>query len=524
MSNVRSPLAAEIFAKQQAGYPVLAIETYEEGRVSKAVAEAFPNRQVYTYSATSELIDGITGKVVNPQCKWADAFKTVATEKPSRRSDGSEGRGPVLIMFDYQHVVAGPAGYRPLLQYLEAAKDHRALFILVAPSWKLPEELKHAVPVIQLPLPSEAELGVRLDAIETAYKANVSDFALASEVRSAQLRAARGMTLEEAENSFSLSALAGWDAGIVEREKMRLVKSPCMSVEQPISIEALGGLGRLKRYIQEEVLASINDEALRVRGLLLCGIPGTGKSLSAKVTSSLLGWPLVRFDLSAAKGSLMGQSEAAIRNALALADAVSPCVLWMDEIEKCVGGAASSHQTDGGTVSSMVSTLLTWMQEHSSPVVVVATANDYSKLPAELTRAGRFDERFFLDLPRASERVQIARIHLTRLGCSADLAATVAEMADEWTGAEIEQLIKSAARRTARQITPGALEAAAAEIIPMSRNANIKEFRQWASEHLRIANDDEVTAPAPTGRKLEVASDPEHAFPAFQPKGGHFAN
>jgi SpoVK/Ycf46/Vps4 family AAA+-type ATPase len=161
----------------------------------------------------------------------------------------------------------------------------------------------------------------------------------------------------------------------------------------------------------------------------------------------------------------------------------------MDEIEKAVGGHSSSGHTDGGVTLGMLGTVLTWMQEHESPVTVIATCNDYSKLPAELTRAGRFDERFFLDLPSQSEREGVALVHLERLRCSVSFADAISAMTNEWTPAEIEQLVKSAARRTKRELNLQVLESCAKEIIPISKSSNLQQMREWAATNLRKAND-----------------------------------
>ena len=326
---------------------------------------------------------------------------------------------------------------------------------------------------------------------------------LKAPARASLLGAARGLTLNEAENAFSLSSLDGLQSEAVEAEKLRLVKSRCMTVEKARPASDLGGLGALKSYVENEVLPSKDDELLRVRGLILVGVPGTGKSLAARVIASQTGWPLVRFDIAAAKGSLVGESEATLRNALGIVDAIAPCVLWIDEIEKSVGGYQSSASTDGGTTLGMVGALLTWMQEHTSPVLVVATCNDYAKLPPEMTRAGRMDERFFLDLPPKSERMEIAEIHLKKVGVEVDgFPAEIADFTQDFTGAEIEQVVKSAARRTSRKITRQSLTNAAGEIVPISRSRNIKDLREWASHNLRRANDAEQAPPVRTGRKV----------------------
>jgi SpoVK/Ycf46/Vps4 family AAA+-type ATPase len=209
-------------------------------------------------------------------------------------------------------------------------------------------------------------------------------------------------------------------------------------------------------------------------------------------------------DISAAKGSKLGQSESQLRDALATADAVAPCVLWVDEVEKGVGGYASSAATDGGTTLGMVGTLLTWWQEHKSPVLTFATCNDFAKLPDEMTRPGRFDERFFFDLPCDSEREEIAKIHLEILGCKLENLPALVNLTADWTPAEIEHLIKKVARRTGRKPTMGMYDICSREIKPISKRANIQALREWAKENLTPANDVQEEA---TGRKINMRSN-----------------
>jgi len=288
---------------------------------------------------------------------------------------------------------------------------------------------------------------------------------------------------------------------------MKLVRqSGYLEVSRSAAARDLGGLGGLRSYVEDEVIPSAHDPALRVRGLLLVGVPGTGKSLAARVAGGLLSWPVLRCDIAALKGSLVGQSEHQMRAALRLAEAVAPCVLYLDEVEKAVGGYASSAHTDSGVTLGMVGALLTWLQEHQAAVITIATCNDYAKLPAELTRAGRFDERFFVDLPTCAERIEIARVHLARYGACASLAEAVADLSADWTGAEIEALVRSAARRSRRQIDAAALTAAAATIRPISRvrAREIQELREWGQANLRRANSDDEYVAAQPARKLRV--------------------
>lgn len=470
-----------------AGYPVIAVETSEESRVISYFLNRYERSNVFAIAATGGLNNLRTNKVVTGGARYPEAFTHIQGQSES-----------FLLVFDFQYMIHGAPSYRPLLQAMSACKSRGSMIVLISPTWSLPPELRHEIPVISLPLPSPEELERPLNIVTEA-----SSTVLEEEHKTQLLTAARGLTLNEAENVFALACLQEkFPKSIVEREKMRLVRSDYMSVESPRDVSSLAGLGKLKDYVMSEVLPAQLDAKLQVKGILLVGVPGSGKSLSARVIASLLDWPLLRFDLSAAKGSLVGQSEGNTRRALAMADATSPCVLWLDEIEKSVGGYASSASTDGGTTSGMVGTLLTWSQEHTSPVLMVATCNDFSKLPPELTRAGRFDEKFFLDLPTAIERKAIANVHLRDVGCETNWDDVIAEITEDWTGAEIRQLIMSTARRTTRNITLESLERNSRDIIPISKGANIKALREWAKDNLRRANDDEVVEPAPTSRKV----------------------
>ena len=484
-----------------AAFPAVAVSTAEEERFKTELLDAYPERPVFSIAATGGLKDARTGNVIDGQATYPKAFAIAASREQS-----------LLLVFDWQHVCRNAAAYRALKDVFDVLKRQGSCIILVAPSWSLPAELEHDVPVIEYALPTRIQLDAALRIVASSAGTEIDD-----QTTSACLNAAAGLTLQEAENAFALtlveSANAGnlhFDADRIEQEKMRLVKqSGYLEVWPPADPSMVGGLDRLKDYFTDEVMPSRDDPDLRVRGILLVGVPGTGKSLAAKAAGSLLGWPVLRMDVAALKGSLVGQSESNMRAALKLADAVAPAICWIDEIEKGVGGFASSAHTDSGVTLGMVGALLTWMQEHTSPVIVIATCNDYQKLPAELTRAGRFDERFFVDLPTRNERTAIANVHLNRFNCpSAFLADSISEMTDGWTGAEIEQLVKSAARRTNRQPTLDVLKECAKDIKPISRvrAQEIDALRQWARDSLRIANSpanspDEIS---PSGRRLHI--------------------
>lgn len=274
----------------------------------------------------------------------------------------------------------------------------------------------------------------------------------------------------------------------------------------------VGGLETLKGWLAARKNAFSSEKAKAFglpepKGLLLLGIPGTGKSLTAKTVARSWGLPLLRLDVGKVFGSLVGQSEAQIRQAIEAAEACSPCVLWLDELEK----AMSSGGLDGGTSQRVFATMLTWLQEKDKPVFVVATANDVSSLPPELLRKGRFDEIFFVDLPSLKERTEIARIHLARRGRKIN-AAQVAQVTEGFSGAEIEQAIIEAmfvAFADERDVTLEDVVAAAKGTVPLSKTMEKKigALRDWANGRAKFASkpEQEQIGSAPQTRRSGVS-------------------
>lgn len=476
---------------KNAAFPCIAVETVEEERFCRNVL-ALKDVPVFSVSALNLLRDCRTGEVIDKNCPFNKAFAFLASQN-----------GAILLVFDTQKIIGNAMLYRALKEVFGELKQRGSMVVLIAPAWALPAELSHDVPVLQFDLPSREQLGRALD-----YVASNADVSI--DARESLLDSAAGLALQEAENAFALSLVKdkALIPATVEAEKMRLVKSSgLLEVSAPASPESIGGLESLKQYISSEVIPSKGDDLLRVRGLLLVGVPGTGKSLASRVLGSMLGWPVCRMDVGSLKGGIVGQSESNMRAALKLVDAIAPAVLWLDEIEKGVGGHASSAQSDGGTTLGMIGQLLGWLQDHSTPVICIATCNDYSKLPAELTRAGRFDERFFVDLPSSDERAAIAAIHLRKYGDVSDIEAAssyIAGITEGWSGAEIEQLVKSASRRSDRKVSKLSLEVSAKDIKPISRVKadEISKLRDWAKDTLRSANAPAVSVTG--GRKVSV--------------------
>jgi SpoVK/Ycf46/Vps4 family AAA+-type ATPase len=229
--------------------------------------------------------------------------------------------------------------------------------------------------------------------------------------------------------------------------------------------------------------------------MLILGVPGCGKSLIAKTTSQLWGLPLLRLDMGRVyDGSMVGRSEANLRNALKTAESISPAILFIDELDKAFAGGAGSADSDGGTSSRIFGSFLTWMQEKTSPVFVMATANRIERLPGEFLRKGRFDEIFFVDLPTIDERSEIFKIHIHKRNRDIERFDTeqLAKVSEGFSGAEIEQALISAmyeAFAQAREFSQLDIIAAIKSTLPLSRTMSeqVAALRDWARQRARPA-------------------------------------
>lgn len=338
-----------------------------------------------------------------------------------------------------------------LRQISHQAKFTNTHVIILSAIYKLPIELEKYITVLTTPLPDRKELEITLREVERDC-----GITLSIDMRNKMVDAALGMTTMEADLAFCLAAVKdnlGSNAPYtVSSEKEQIIKKSGILDYFPKNedLKDVGGMEVLKDWLfkrQKAYEKKARDFGLQEpKGLLLLGVPGCGKSLTAKSIASFWNMPLLRLDIGKVYQGLVGSSEDNIRKAIATAEAVAPCVLWIDEIEKGLNGVQSSGATDGGVTSRIFSTILTWMQEKTSPVFVVATANNINLLPPELLRKGRFDEIFFVDLPSQKERENIFSIHLKKKG--QDPSQYPMEMLGKKTegfnGAEIEECIKEA--------------------------------------------------------------------------------
>jgi AAA+ superfamily predicted ATPase len=377
-------------------------------------------------------------------------------------------------------------------------KQPRVVRIIVtAPTAAVPEELKDDAVIIDLPPPTHEDLSQILDHLSrTPGVRNDLD----DTTRGRIVNLALGLSSAQAQRVFSKAivtdgALNEHDIDVIAEEKRAVIRGSG-ALEYYTSaqtIDDVGGLVVLKDWLRLRELAFRDDAKAyglpAPKGMALIGIPGTGKSLTAKMIASLWHLPLIRMDVGALFGGLVGESEENTRRALRLAEAVAPCVLWIDELEK----GLSVGEGDGGTGMRVLGKLLSWMQDKTQPVFIVATANDIERLPPELMRRGRFDEIFFLDLPNATERRAIFEVHIRKRGrdpATYDLGR-IADAAEGYVGAEIEQAVIDAMYlafsdrdRPGREFTDADILASLKRLVPMSQSQRerIQYLRSWVLE------------------------------------------
>lgn len=410
----------------------------------------------------------------------------------------------IFILEDYHMYIQYPNIKVRLRQLAETLRYHRKHIILLSSVMVLPDELQKYITVLDLPLPNRNDLDKVLQDVAGNAKVTLNE-----NQRKKLIDAALGMTVMEADLAFCLAAVKNHfdenSVTTVSQEKEQIIRKSGLLDYYQVNedLTNVGGIRFLKDWLNKRKLAYDFKAQLwhlpEPKGVLLLGVPGCGKSLTAKCIASLWNMPLLRLDIGKVFQGLVGSSEENIRRAISIAEVVAPCVLWIDEIEKGLSGSKSSGVSDGGTTSRIFSTLLTWMQEKTKPVFVVATANDISNLPPELLRKGRFDEIFFVDLPNKKDRKNIFEIHLRKKGFDPDNLGTekLAEESLGFNGAEIEECVNEAmfSAFTENPDNPKLmirhLIDAIKSIVPLSSTMKeqIDALRKWAKTRAKMAGE-----------------------------------
>ncbi|MBI5252615.1 MAG: AAA family ATPase [Desulfomonile tiedjei] len=476
----------------RAGYAGLSIVSPEEQRVEAIIKQVAGEvgYGLHAWSVTDGLLDTVNGtiKEINDPMDVLLAIEGLPEKN-------------LILLRDF-HLFLGndpnPVLVRKLKDVLHRSKTEAKTMLLLGCRCELPPELQREVTTLTFSLPGREELEPVLEGLlESAPQLK-----LKPQEREQLLEATRGLTTIEAENALALSIVETGKMvpAIIHREKAHALKQNGLLeiVDSPVSIAAVGGLDQLKGWLQKRKTA-FSKEAKAYglpapKGMLVFGVSGTGKSLTAKATASVFDVPLLRLDVGRLFGSLVGQTESNLRLAIQTAEAIAPVCLWLDEIEKAFSGSKSSGQTDGGTSARAFGSFLSWMQEKTSSVFVVATANEVSQLPPELLRRGRFDEVWFVDLPNQQERESIWSIQIQKYGRKAREFDTtqLARVTEGLTGAEIEQVWIEAMHEAFQEKTePSDLTISSVlnEFVPLSKlmGEEIEGLRRWAKGRARPA-------------------------------------
>ncbi len=493
-----APFSQQLDRLIRARCPLLYLLTWEESRARELLAgvAAQQRKTLWEWSIT----DGL--RPMGPT-QARPAPETRIREPMRMLNEILQKDAPAIyVLKDFHAYLEAPEIVRQLRDLAATLRSSHKTIVILSPVLKIPQELEKNLTILDLPLPTYQELANLLEGIIRG-QGKTYRVSLNADEQDRLVRAALGLTLLEAENAFAQAIvvdalLSGSDIDAIIAEKKQVIrKSGILEYYEPNeTLGSVGGMDLLKDWIRKRGRA-FSTEARRYglpepRGVLMMGVQGCGKSLFAKSVASLWGLPLLRLDMSRIFEGYIGSSEQNMRRALQVAESLAPDVLWIDEIEKAFSGVEGSSSTDAGTTARVVGTFLTWMEDKTSPVFVVATANSVQGLPPELMRKGRFDEIFFVDLPHGRERAEILCIHLRKVGrdpAKFDLDALV-KASNGHSGAEIEQAILSAMHDSFfenREVTSEDIVRSFGETIPLSRTMNekIEALRVWARDRAR---------------------------------------
>lgn len=490
----------------KARFPMIYMESWEEKRIINLINEIAEdkeliktNRTVYTWSSTSGLINTTTKSVINDECALVEAIENFIKLSENAililkdvHKDLSEKTIHLGVTKDITRVLRDTADNL-------RGSDYVKNIVIIAPVLEIPIELQKDITVFDFALPNVTEIKELLDSmIESNFG---EECKLDEDEKSLLAKTAQGLTLQEAENAFARAMverkqLTVNELDIIMDEKCQIIKKTGVLefIKTDLKIDDVGGLENLKHWLIKRNNSWLDkaheDYNLPApKGVLITGISGTGKSLTAKAMSSLWKLPLLRLDAGKIFDKWVGGSEENIRKAIKTAEAVAPSILWIDEIEK-------GFDQSGSSIGKRIfGTFLTWMQEKTTLVFVVATANNISALPPEFMRKGRFDEIFFVDLPTSNERINIFKLHLEKMlkGSISEgfkitdkLINKLVDMTEGFVGAEIEQVIISAvfdAFAEDRTLQEDDLYRAIKNTVPLSitQQEQIESIREWAN-------------------------------------------
>lgn len=500
----------------KARFSFIYIPTWEEIRVIELITKIAKNtkaikskRDVFIWSAT----EGLNKLLTTGQ----EHININNAEKPTEALNyiDSYNKPAIMILKDV-HPLLGIQGRNADYGFIRKIRDVAGSLknaecskniVIIAPTLVLPNDLQKDITVVDFDLPTLEELKNLLNEMLAMNEGSGILIDLDENGKELLCKAAQGLTLQEAENAFARAMVTKGqltvnELDIILEEKCQVIKKTGILefINTTVNIDDVGGLENMKKW-----LAKRNNSWLGTaqkdynlpspKGVLITGVAGCGKSMTAKAMSAMWQLPLLRLDIGKIFSGLVGSSEENMRKAIQTAEAVAPSILWIDEIEKGFGGN-SGGEMDGGTSSRVFGTFLTWMNEKTKPVFVIATANNISRLPAEMLRKGRFDEIFFVDLPTINERKIIFKLHLEKrlkgskskdFAITDDLLNKLADATEGFGGSEIEQVVISAlfeAFAENRTLKTEDLFKVIRNTVPLSttQSGQILAIREWANE------------------------------------------
>ena len=431
-----------------AGFPIIYLNSFEEDKIDTVISEISMGKEIYEWNELYGYVDFETKAPMMEGCSLEQMLEQLKTDVLLD--------GKIIVLKDIHPYLESHqivSKLKGIARLINQGAD--ATLLIVSSVLSIPKELEKYITVLELDYLTVDEIK---EVIETFISENDLGSANANLIEEMAV-AFKGLTEFEIQNILALAyaddgEFSRKDLTLIFDQKQQMIKKAGILEMVPlkVTVNDIGGLENLKEWFTKKAKIFRNiDKAKEYgvdlpKGILIAGLPGCGKSLSAKAAASLFEVPLIRLDMGRLMGKYVGESEANMRKAIALAEAISPCVLWVDELEKAFAGVGG----DGGSAeitTRLFGTFLTWMQEKESPAFVVATANDITKLPPELLRKGRFDEIFYVGLPNEAERKKIFEIHI-RKRRKKDIEemkiADLVKATNGYSGADIEGVIKDA--------------------------------------------------------------------------------
>lgn len=493
-------------------HPVIVIETVEEERV-QSLLQAVTQEMGLTlmeWSATRGLARSYSQTVGQAENRWHNEYAPPGSQTPAAHEGTTEpdklleqmqsmNTKAVFMLKDFSQHLDNPTLQRQFREVVQLFSKNRSVIILTGDNIEIPSEIALESVYYEVGLPGQDELHqVLLDTVRTLRVKNRVQVEVQDGDMPALVHALSGMTLNQARQVVAYAALEDGkltldDVDRILDRKAQIIRKDGVLEFFPVDSRPvnLGGFNGLKQWLSEaQVGFTPQARALNLpspKGILIVGIQGCGKSLAAKAIARAWKMPLLKLDAGRLYDKYVGESEKNFRKVIKLAESMAPAVLWIDEIEKSLGN--SGGDSDGGLSRRLFGSFLTWMQEKSEAVFVIATANDISQIPPELLRKGRFDEIFFVDLPDAQERATILQIHLTRRQQSPEMFnfAELIEATDGFSGAEIEQAVISAMYRALylnQPLSTALLVSSIKATVPLSvaRREDVQRLRTIARE------------------------------------------